>query len=170
MCKQNSRSQFGTYSGLQTVRTKMRERAGQMEEGSRQWIELGGRKTCWKRESLTHLRSNVSILEWKMVGWDRLTVAFAGKLVQRKLSVAWEREIPARARWSLDARLLVYRNKPSLECAFLTLGSKLQLGAGHTFGRPASPADAQTIHHRPSTSHANLVTDSLCRYFVNRSI
>jgi hypothetical protein len=58
ICKRNSRSQIGPYSGLQTMRTKMRERAGQMdeeEEENRRWIELGGRKTCWKEELLTHL-------------------------------------------------------------------------------------------------------------------
>ena len=124
VCKRNSRSRIGPYSGLQTMRTKIRDCAGQMEEGNRRWIELGGRKTCWKRILLTHLCRIVSIAEWQMDGWDRLTVAFAGRLVQRKLSVAWEREIPARARCSLDARLLVYRNKPSLWCALLSLGSE----------------------------------------------
>jgi hypothetical protein len=48
------------------MRTKMRERAGQMdeeEEENRRWIELGGRKTCWKEELLTHLWINVSIAD-----------------------------------------------------------------------------------------------------------
>lgn len=114
VCKRNSRSQIEPYSGLQTMRTKRRDCAGQMEEENRRWIELGGRWRCWKRELLTHL-VQMSVLQYcRWTDGNRLTVAFAGRLVQRKLSVAWEREIPARARCSLDARLLVYRNKPSL--------------------------------------------------------
>jgi hypothetical protein len=47
------------------MRTKMRERAGRMEEegGNRRWIELGGRKTCWNKELLTHLWRIVSIAD-----------------------------------------------------------------------------------------------------------
>jgi hypothetical protein len=46
------------------MRTKMRERVGQVEEENRRrWIELGGRKTYWNRELLTHLCRIVSMAD-----------------------------------------------------------------------------------------------------------
>ena len=55
ICIRNSRSQIGPYSGLQTIRAKMRVCAGQMEWDNRRWIELGGRTTCVMENLLTHL-------------------------------------------------------------------------------------------------------------------
>jgi hypothetical protein len=99
----------------------------------------------------------------------KLTIAFAGRLVQRKLtSRLRERNSCAR---SVEFQRQTARlpEQAVARVRLPPLGSRLLLGAGFTFRRLWPPADAQTIHHRPSTSHASLVTHSLCRFLVKRS-